>query len=86
MSYGRFFLTTMHHMIYTIIMERGTHMPALDTIMTTKVFMNGRSQVVHIPIEYRFEEDEVFINWQYAYVDPQVISHKYFKTRGSNGF
>ena len=37
-------------------------MPALDTIMTTKVFMNGRSQVVHIPIEYCFEEDEVFIN------------------------
>ena len=37
-------------------------MPALDTIMTTKVFMNGRSQVVHIPILYRFEEDEVFIN------------------------
>ncbi len=32
------------------------------TIQTTKVFMNGRSQAVRIPAEYRFEEDELFIN------------------------
>ena len=31
-------------------------------IQTTRVFMNGRSQAVRIPAEYRFEEDEVFIN------------------------
>ena len=37
-------------------------MPASETIMTTKVFMNGRSQAVRIPVEYRFEEDELFIN------------------------
>ncbi len=37
-------------------------MAALDTIQTTKVFMNGRSQAVRIPAEYRFEEDELFIN------------------------
>ena len=24
--------------------------------------MNGRSQAVRIPVEYRFEEDELFIN------------------------
>ena len=30
--------------------------------MTTKVFMNGRSQAVRIPVEYRFEESELFIN------------------------
>ena len=30
---------------------------------TTKVFMNGRSQAVRIPAEYRFnEDDELFIN------------------------
>ena len=29
---------------------------------TTKVFMNGRSQAVRIPKEYRFETDEVYIN------------------------
>ena len=28
----------------------------------TKVFMNGRSQAVRIPAEYRFEEDELFVN------------------------
>ena len=31
-------------------------------VMTTKVFMNGRSQAVRIPVEYRFEESELFIN------------------------
>ena len=28
----------------------------------TKVFMNGRSQAIRIPAEYRFDEKEVFIN------------------------
>jgi len=37
-------------------------MGALEKTMTTKVFMNGRSQAVRIPADYRFEEDEVFIN------------------------
>ena len=32
-------------------------------IMTTaKVFENGRSQAVRLPKEYRFSEDEVFVN------------------------
>ena len=30
--------------------------------LTAKVFMNGRSQAVRIPAEYRFEEDELFVN------------------------
>lgn len=29
---------------------------------TAKIFENGRSQAVRIPKEYRFSEDEVFIN------------------------
>ncbi|MBQ7501748.1 AbrB/MazE/SpoVT family DNA-binding domain-containing protein [bacterium] len=29
---------------------------------TAKVFVNGRSQAVRIPKEYRFDTDEVFIN------------------------
>lgn len=37
-------------------------MPVLEKAKTTKVFMNGRSQAVRIPVEYRFEEDELFIN------------------------
>jgi antitoxin VapB len=28
---------------------------------TAKVFMNGRSQAVRLPKEYRFDEDDVFI-------------------------
>lgn len=31
-------------------------------MMTAKVFENGRSQAVRLPEEYRFSEDEVFIN------------------------
>ena len=34
-----------------------------ESIMTTaKIFENGRSQAVRLPKEYRFSEDEVFIN------------------------
>ncbi|MCD7871173.1 MAG: type II toxin-antitoxin system VapB family antitoxin [Enterocloster clostridioformis] len=29
---------------------------------TAKIFENGRSQAVRLPKEYRFSEDEVFIN------------------------
>lgn len=29
---------------------------------TAKVFENGRSQAVRLPKEYRFNEDEVFVN------------------------
>ena len=37
-------------------------MASQETMQTTKVFMNGRSQAVRIPAEYRFDEDEVYIN------------------------
>jgi antitoxin VapB len=29
---------------------------------TAKIFMNGRSQAVRLPKEYRFDTDEVFIS------------------------
>ncbi len=31
-------------------------------MMTAKIFENGRSQAVRLPKEYRFSEEEVFIN------------------------
>ena len=31
-------------------------------MQTTKVFNNGNSQAVRIPKEFRFKQDEVFIN------------------------
>jgi antitoxin VapB len=31
-------------------------------MQTTKIFKNGNSQAVRIPVEYRFDQDEVFIN------------------------
>ena len=37
-------------------------MSAIETMQTTKVFMNGRSQAVRIPVEYRFDEEELFVN------------------------
>jgi antitoxin VapB len=36
---------------------------------TAKLFINGRSQAVRLPKEYRFDEDEVFI----TRVDDMVI-------------
>ena len=30
-------------------------------VQTAKIFMNGRSQAVRLPAEFRFEEREVFI-------------------------
>ncbi len=33
-----------------------------QNIQTTKVFMDGRSQAVRIPADFRFEEEEVFVN------------------------
>lgn len=29
---------------------------------TAKIFTNGRSQAIRLPKEYRFEDDEVYIN------------------------
>lgn len=37
-------------------------MATMETAKTTRVFMNGRSQAVRIPVEYRFEEDELYVN------------------------
>ena len=31
---------------------------------TAKIFMNGRSQAVRLPAEFRFSVREVFIEWQ----------------------
>ena len=31
-------------------------------MQTSKVFMNGRSQAVRIPAQYRFNDNEVFVN------------------------
>lgn len=36
---------------------------------TARIFMNGRSQAVRLPREYRFDEDEVFI----TRIDDMVI-------------
>jgi len=33
-------------------------------VKTAKIFMNGRSQAVRLPKEYRFECDEVFVQRQ----------------------
>ena len=37
-------------------------MPGGDAMDTAKVFMNGRSQAVRLPKEYRFDDEEVYIN------------------------
>jgi antitoxin VapB len=31
-------------------------------ITTAKIFINGRSQAIRLPKEYRFKENEVYIN------------------------
>ncbi len=40
---------------------------------TAKIFMNGRSQAVRLPKEYRFDTDEVYITKQGSSV---IISEK----------
>ena len=40
---------------------------------TAKIFMNGRSQAVRLPKEYRFDTDEVYISRQ---GDDIIISAK----------
>lgn len=50
-----------HHMVYTHDIG-GDTMDMTMKKQTTKVFMNGRSQAVRIPLEFRFEEDELYIN------------------------
>ena len=37
-------------------------MSMTESPQTTKVFMNGRSQAVRIPAQYRFDESELFVN------------------------
>ena len=37
-------------------------MAVAERIPTARVFMNGRSQAVRIPVEYRFEETELYVN------------------------
>lgn len=34
------------------------------SMQTAKIFMNGRSQAVRLPKEYRFDTDEVYITKQ----------------------
>ncbi len=34
------------------------------SFQTAKIFMNGRSQAVRLPKEYRFDTDEVYISKQ----------------------
>ncbi len=54
---------------------------------TARIFINGRSQAVRLPKEYRFDEDEVFI----TKVDDMVILYPQRKgwdllARGIAGF
>ena len=50
-------------MVYTLvyIIEGGNAMNQINTT-TAKLFINGRSQAVRLPKEYRFEGTEVFIH------------------------
>jgi len=38
------------------------HLEEIKMISTAKIFINGRSQAVRLPKEYRFETKEVYIN------------------------
>jgi antitoxin VapB len=48
----------MYHLIYIDNQEY------LMSVQTAKVFMNGRSQALRLPKEFRFETDEVYITKQ----------------------
>jgi antitoxin VapB len=62
---------------------------------TAKIFMNGRSQAVRLPKEYRFEGNEVYIKkvgeivvlipyhapWQTLYDSLEMFSDDFMETR-----
>jgi antitoxin VapB len=47
-----------HHMIYTLVSINNDWRRVMQT---AKIFINGRSQAVRLPKEYRFSGDNVFI-------------------------
>jgi antitoxin VapB len=47
-----------HHMIYTLVCINNDWRRVMQT---AKIFINGRSQAVRLPKEYRFSGDSVFI-------------------------
>ncbi len=67
---------------------------------TAKLFMNGRSQAVRLPMSFRFEGDEVFIkrvgnavvllprsdSWQTLYESLEVFSKDFMEERGQPAF
>lgn len=52
----RYILTLVYIVIYTISERK------VITMMTAKVFENGRSQAIRLPKECRFSSDEVMVN------------------------
>ncbi len=67
---------------------------------TAKLFMNGRSQAVRLPMGFRFEGDEVFIkrvgnavvllpwsdSWQTLYESLEAFSEDFMEERGQPAF
>lgn len=43
------------------ISKKPSKKPSKDTPKTAKIFMNGRSQAVRLPAQFRFDTDEVYI-------------------------
>ena len=52
----RYILTLVYIVVYTISERK------VITMMTAKVFENGRSQAIRLPKECRFSSDEVMVN------------------------
>jgi antitoxin VapB len=78
-------------LVYTIdIYQRGG-----DKVKTAKLFMNGRSQAVRLPKEFRFEGTEVFVKrmgnavlllpfhepWETLFASLEQFSEDYMESR-----
>lgn len=67
----------------------------MEQQQTAKIFMNGRSQAVRLPKEFRFDVDEVFItkegekiilspkpdSWQDFFMSPEKADPDFLKER-----
>ncbi len=53
---------------------------------TAKIFMTGRSQAVRLPVEFRFDVEEVFIRRDPIYLTPIVWRQSIVVLRQANHF
>ncbi len=83
------------HRSYPIIFLNSIYQVEGDKVKTAKLFMNGRSQAVRLPKEFRFDGTEVFVKrmgnavllipfhepWETLFASREQFSEDYMESR-----